>query len=94
MIEKIILILLLALAIITIICKQYKRTVIFLGIFSLLSALLYVIYSAPDGNSKPSSDVVYRPFSCCNQKLRYSKYVSYLKPVLNESTDLNNLLEV
>jgi uncharacterized MnhB-related membrane protein len=48
MIEKIILLLLLALAIIIIVCKQYKRTVIFLGIFSLLSALLYVIYSAPD----------------------------------------------
>ncbi len=48
MIEKILLLLLLALSVVTILCKQYKRTVIFLGIFSLLSALLYVIYSAPD----------------------------------------------
>ena len=96
MIEKIILLLLLALAIITIICKQYKRTVIFLGIFSLLSALLYVIYSAPD--VAIAEAVIGCGLSTVFYLVAIKKAEIFKVCIIsenqssNESTDLNNLL--
>ncbi|MFZ7131751.1 MAG: Na(+)/H(+) antiporter subunit B [Eubacteriales bacterium] len=48
MLEKILLVLMVVLAIISISTVKLRRSIIYLGLFSLVSSFVYLLYSAPD----------------------------------------------